>query len=218
MLFRAGARGVSGAVGTCTLLPVPTSGTPHAHTEEAGAIPALTRNRDRRFPSSEGDASRTLAEHGVAPSVEECRVGPGVPSSAHRADPWVVSTKVFDAQAISPLERSSLIVGGWCGSMVGTGCHARSRAKKVPVKIRSAARPQPTVATGTPRRHRLLAALGASLLLISAGLVAGATPATAAPPAVVSGEACAAGTGVTVGASNVASAPPTARSNGWTAP
>ncbi len=66
------------------------------------------------------------------------------------------------------------------------------------MKIRSAARPRPAAATGAPRRHRFLAALGGSLLLISAGLVAGATPATAAPPAVVSGEACAAGTGVTV--------------------
>ena len=44
----------------------------------------------------------------------------------------------------------------------------------------------------------MLAALGASLLLSSAGLVAGAIPAAAAPPAVVSGAACAAGTGVTV--------------------
>jgi len=67
------------------------------------------------------------------------------------------------------------------------GRRARSRAKKVPVKNRH-----------VPDHRRILATMAAGLLLVATTLLTGATPAAAAPPATVTGQACAPGTGVTV--------------------
>ncbi len=61
------------------------------------------------------------------------------------------------------------------------------RTKKVPVKNRH-----------VPDHRRTLATVAAGLLLVATTLLTGATPAAAAPPATVTGQACAPGTGVTV--------------------
>src|SRR6478609_5176762 len=61
------------------------------------------------------------------------------------------------------------------------------RTKKVPVKNRHVPDHRPTLAT-----------VAAGLLLVATTLLTGATPAAAAPPATVTGQACAPGTGVTV--------------------
>jgi len=82
-----------------------------------------------------------------------------------------------------------------------SGRHARPRAKKVSV-IRSVA-PVPSTSTLTEVTHRrpvrrALATVGAGLLVVCAGMLAGALPATAAAPALITGEACQPGEGVTV--------------------
>src|SRR6478735_3592463 len=61
------------------------------------------------------------------------------------------------------------------------------RTKKVPVKNRHVPDHRPTLAT-----------VAAGLLLVATTLLTGATPAAAVPPASVTGQACAPGTGVTV--------------------
>src|SRR6478735_3767358 len=61
------------------------------------------------------------------------------------------------------------------------------RTKKVPVKNRH-----------VPDHRRTLATVAAGLLLVATTLLTGATPAAAVPPATVTGQACAPGTGVTV--------------------
>lgn len=120
-------------------------------------------------------------------------MGPGVPVGAPCRSPGIAAET---AHAKGSRRSTGLAAGRGAGTGRDSrsGCHARSRAKKVPVKNQSVL----AVSRRVVASRRMIATAGTSLLLVAGLLLTGATPAAAAPPATVSGQACLPGEGVTV--------------------